>query len=296
MHFTIIVLLDLCICWVLPFYLTWTYAGMFTALVIAVPVIMCVSFCYMQYWRPSNWTGIRNNPNFTHKVYDTPLVVHGPGKDFDPRDAIHRDSKFVVGAHPHGLYPMGVTLYFTLNMRFWTFRTCVHWMLTTFPILKEFTGWAGCIDATREVMKDYIERSDVQGLVVCPGSAREGMIETPGTVVKRTGFISLAIQHKAYLIPAYDASTASMWDIWLPLGTYFHERLRYPWPVMAKGRWPPYLNPLPRYKTVHLYLGKPIKTAGREIGEVLDEFYHALAALKDMAKKDGNLSCDAEWK
>jgi len=270
--------------------------GLFVACTVAVPIIIAISFCYVQYWKPRNSTWIRDNPRFTRLIYDTPLEVHGPGKDFDPNDAINQESKFIVGAHPHGLYPMGITLHFTLNKKFWKFHTCVHWMLTTFPILKELTGWAGCIDATREVMKEFIERPDVQGLVVCPGSSREGVIERPGTVIKRTGFISLAIQHNAHLIPAYDATSASMWDISLPLGTYFHDRLRYPWPVFALGRRPAYISPLPKYKTVHLYLGIPIKTTGRELGSVLDEFYSALADLKDQARKDGHLSCDAEWK
>ena len=296
MQITAVILFDLFLFWFLPFYATWVYGSFVVACVVAVPIITTISIWYMQYWKPQNSRWIRDNPKLTSLLYDTPLEVHGPGKDFDPRDAIHRDSKFVVGAHPHGLYPIGITLYFTLNMKFWTFHTCVHWMLTTFPFLKEISGWAGCIDATREVMKDFIERPGVQGLVVCPGSIREGVIEKPGTVIKRTGFISLAIQHKAHLIPAYDATTASMWDIWLPMGTYFHERLRYPWPVFAKGRKPAYLSPLPKYKTVHLYLGKPIKTANREMGTVLDEFYHALESLKEEARKDGHLTCDAEWK
>ena len=292
MQFTVVLLIDFLVLWFLPFYLAWTWWGLLTALFGAAPIIALLSIGYARRWKPSNWLWVRGNPKAHTWLYDSALEVHGPGAKFAPAS----DRKYVVGAHPHGLYPVGITKHFTLNPNFMTFRTCVHWMLTTFPIFKELTGWAGCIDATRESMSAALEQDDVQGLVVCPGSVREGVIEPPGTVVQRTGFISIAQKHKAYLVPVYDATVASLWDIWLPLGTYFHSMLRYPWLVLAKGRSPSYLSPFPKAGTVHLYIGEPIPTEGRELGDLLGEFYDRLKDLKELARQDGNLLCDSEWK
>ena len=242
-----------------------------------VPTLSVLSFLYVFHWKPRNWEWVRDNNYIVHNwLYDTPCEVHG---EFEPQ----KGEKYIVGAHPHGLYPVGITKHFVLNKKFMSFRTCVHWMLTTFPIFKELTGWAGCIDATRECMDQYLSRPDVNGLVVCPGSVREGVIEKPGTIIKRSGFISLAMKHNAYLVPVYDATVASMWDIWLPFGTYFHSRLRYPWIVMAKGRSPAYLSPFPKYKTVHLWIGKTIPTKGKQLGELVDEFYSEMNRLKELS-------------
>ena len=252
---------------------------------------------YVFHWKPKNWSWVRDeNWIVQNYMYDTPYEVHGPGAKFDPNHSKYSKHKYIVGAHPHGLYPIGITKHFTLNKKFMRFRTCVHWMLTTFPIFKEFTGWAGCVDATRECMSQYLDDPTIRGLVVCPGSVREGVIEKPGTVIKRSGFISIAQKHNAHLIPVYDATVSSMWDIKLPFGTYFHSKLRYPWIILAKGRSPAYISPYPKYKTVHLYIGNPISTQNKQLGELMDEFYNALHSLKEQAKLDGHLSVDAEWK
>jgi hypothetical protein len=295
MHFTFIFILDIFLCWFLPWYIIHIFFGIYISILVGIPIIFGLSILYMTCWFPKNSTLVRGNPRLYHLLYNHPLHLHGPGKEFDP--GLVKDQKYIVGAHPHGFYPMGVTIHFTLNMQFFSFRTCVHWILTTLPILKEFTGWAGCIDATRECMLNHLKQDDIQGLIVCPGSVREGLIEPPGTVVKRTGFISIAQECGAHLIPVYDATSASLWDTWLPLGTYFHERLRYPWPVLAKGSFPWYFSPFPkRNKPIHLYIGNPIPTRNRELGHLLTEFYDELNNLRLLAKKHGHLKVDAPWK
>ena len=156
--------------------------------------------------------------------------------------------------------------------------------------LRECTGWAGCINASHEAMNAALGSDDVQGLIVTPGSIREGVIERSRKIVPRTGFIKMAMEHNAWLVPVYDASAADMYDIYLPLGTCFHSHLRYPWPVMARGSsFLPYLNPMIKEGvTCHLYIGHPIPTQGKQLGELVDEFYRKIDELRQMARDAGH--------
>ena len=295
MHIGAVVVLDALLFLALPFWLIYREVGaLCRATLIGAPFLTIAAFLYDRYWKPRSWATLRSG-SLPGLLYDLPMERHGPGADFDPSASRNLSRKFVVGIHPHGLYPYAAGAWFTCNRRFLRFRTCVHWMLTTIPLLKEACSWGGAIDATASVMNEHLARRDVQGLVVCPGSVREGTIEKPGTVVQRSGFIQIAMEHKAHLVPVYDATSPALYDIWLPLGTTCHRWLRYPWPVMAKGRSPAYLNPLPKRMTVHVYIGTPIMTENRSLGECIDAFYRQLAELRDMARRDGNLPFDEKW-
>ena len=278
MHLTIAVLVGFALYALLPFCLLWRYLGPAGG---AVAVLFW--FLY-SLWRPRPWPALRGSA-LAQWLYDSKVVVHG---DFDPS---RYPGKSVVAAHPHGLYPVGVTKHFVLNARFARFRTCVHWLLIRLPILKEITGWAGCIDATAAAMDRSLEDKGVDGLVICPGSVREGVLSPPGTVIRRTGFIDIARRHGAYLVPVYDASAAALWDLSLPFGASFQSWLRYPWPVVARGRW----SFFPRRRVVHLYIGEPIATTGRSTAVLKAMFYGALGALRENAREDGTLTRDAPW-
>ena len=295
MHISFIVVADVLIFLALPFWMIYREIGtLCVSALVGAPALLIACFLYDRYWKPSSWPALRTG-SLASWLYDLPLECHGPGADFNPGAPRNLSRKFVIGIHPHGLYPYAAGALFTCDPRYLRFRTCVHWMLTTIPLLKEACCWGGCIDATTSSMNGYLGQKGIQGLVVCPGSVSEGVIEKPGTVVQRSGFISIAMEHKAHLLPVYDATTPALYDISLPLGDTCHRWLRYPWPIISKGRSPAYVNPLPKKMAVHVYIGTPIATENQSLGECIDAFYSQLAVLRDMAKADGNLPFDEKW-
>ena len=280
MHITTLVLTTFGLFWGLPIWLSLRYAGFDMTLFITTPVLLLLSAMYHKLWHPRNWAWVRDHWIGKEFMYDVPVETRGPNAHFAPEAG----RRYIVAVHPHGLYPIGVAKHFVLNLTFLHFRVAVHWLLASLPVLKELTGWAGCINATWEDMEEAMADKDVQGLVVCPGSMREGLIDK-GKIVSRTGYLKMAINHRAWVVPVYDADANEMYQTALPFGTMFHRLFRYPWPVVAwgRGRW---FNPWPAQRTVRLFIGHPIYAGGRELESLGREVYGVIGDLREMAQSD----------
>lgn len=279
MHLTFVILVDIALFWVTPFLACWWFFGRVAAIWIGLPCLVGLSSAYAILWRPQQWLWIRDHRLARTWVYPNPVQAHGPNAAFDPTKSPKQ--KYIIGVHCHGPYPIAIVKHFVLNPKFYQARGCVHWILTTVPILKELSCWAGAIDATRSSMMSALGREDIQGLITTPGGVHEGLIDI-GKIVPRTGFIQIAVEHGAVLIPVYDSTANDTYDVTLLLGTYFYTRLRYPWPVALYGH-NGYFGPHPKRITGHLWIGEAIATKGKDLQEIHREFYKAIDDLKQLA-------------
>merc|ERR1719247_928341 len=126
----------------------------------------------------------------------------------------------IVCAHPHGMLPLGFCANLltcladdwgaTSNTRF-AVASFAFWV----PGLREFYHALGCIDAGKASLKRALDKGNT--VIVCPGGASEALYTDPDEDVAllsgRTGFIRLAFEHGASVVPAYTFGEADIWLI-----------------------------------------------------------------------------------
>merc|ERR1712166_725796 len=124
----------------------------------------------------------------------------------------------VVGIHPHGVASdyrvlMDGLLYEALPGRhLFTLGASV---LFSLPLVRELALWTRTIDASKSVAKRALESG--VSLAVIPGGEAEQMRTQTGVedvyITKRVGFVKLAMQHEAALVPCYAFGTTDLYDI-----------------------------------------------------------------------------------
>merc|ERR1719353_574756 len=99
---------------------------------------------------------------------------------------------------------------FCSNLRF-AVASFAFWI----PGVREFYHALGCIDASKPSLKCALYQGST--VIVCPGGASEALYTDPDEDVAllsgRTGFIRLAFEHGASVVPAYTFGEADIWLI-----------------------------------------------------------------------------------
>lgn len=121
----------------------------------------------------------------------------------------------VVGIHPHGLasdyrVAMDGLLYEALPGR--TLLTLGASVLFMLPLVRELCLWTRCIDARKAVAARALKKG--HSLMVIPGGEAEQLRTQTGVeevyLSKRVGFVKLAMQHGAALVPCYAFGTVDL--------------------------------------------------------------------------------------
>jgi 1-acyl-sn-glycerol-3-phosphate acyltransferase len=149
------------------------------------------------------------------------------------------------------------------------------------PGMREVMTAAGCVKANRSDMVSALNSR--RGIVVVPGGNREGLLTPPGTILRRrrpAGCVKMAIDAGAWVVPVYDATVDSMYDVYLPFGPFLYRWIGFPWPLFVKGRG--WFSLAPRGTVMRLVIGNPISTLGKTAETVEQERMDALHQLKEM--------------
>jgi 1-acyl-sn-glycerol-3-phosphate acyltransferase len=126
----------------------------------------------------------------------------------------------IICAHPHGMLPLGFCAnLLTSYIDDWEFLSNQRFAVASFafwiPGLREFYHALGCIDAGKASLKRTLDKGNQ--VIVCPGGACEALYTDPDEDVAllsgRTGFIRLAFEHGASVVPAYTFGEADIWLI-----------------------------------------------------------------------------------
>lgn len=224
------------------------------------------------------WQGIR-------EYFPSRLIHDGP---IDP------NRTYVVGLHPHGLVALGAWANFFPDngaLPGIDYRVLTISLNFKLPILRDLYMGMGLVDASRDSVQ-HLLRNGVSTVVVVGGAA-EALDARPHTsdltLYRRLGFIRLAMEHGADLIPVYTfgennaykqmvpnppGSRVREWQEWLMAKMSFSVPL-----VFGQGGVLPFRVPI---TTV---VGTPIrvdKTPFPTLGQVLDvqrKYIEALTAL-----------------
>lgn len=174
---------------------------------------------YMQFYEYDGRQKLSLN-SFTNKLFLKFFKLFG---DYylinDYKEYYHKDSDeiFMMGMHPHGLFPFGTVgclglpsnmdiiddIFPLVNKKklyIGTASFCFY-----IPGLREFSIYLGGIDCSKPILDRFLKEKNSIGLFM--GGAEEavysGYGKTDLLIYKRKGFFKLAIENGATLIPVY---------------------------------------------------------------------------------------------
>eukprot|EP00672_Neobodo_designis_P024309 CAMPEP_0174851174 /NCGR_PEP_ID=MMETSP1114-20130205/22085_1 /TAXON_ID=312471 /ORGANISM="Neobodo designis, Strain CCAP 1951/1" /LENGTH=344 /DNA_ID=CAMNT_0016085691 /DNA_START=46 /DNA_END=1080 /DNA_ORIENTATION=+ len=205
---------------------------------------------------------VRNLPVWRFVKWYFEMDIATPHGKLDPT------KKYILGMHPHGFLPIASMVsiltdvcgvrerYFNgVHLRSLAASFCFY-----IPIYRDIILGGGIIDAARYNARNALE----QGLSIAlvPGGATEGLYASPGKHIlvlkKRKGFIKLAMEHGADLVPSYSFGETDCYnqlsDAWPPVKRFqakFQRVLGLSLPLVT--------NLIPNKAKVTIVFGKPIE-------------------------------------
>ncbi|EJT96601.1 diacylglycerol acyltransferase [Dacryopinax primogenitus] len=128
--------------------------------------------------------------------------------------ALPPDRPYIFGYHPHGIIGMGAIASFaTESIGFSeSFPGIIPHLLTLssnfyLPIYRDILLWMGIASVSRKSCANILKKGPGQSITIVIGGAAESLSAHPGTadltLKKRFGFIKLAIQYGADLVPVF---------------------------------------------------------------------------------------------
>ncbi|XP_017538007.1 2-acylglycerol O-acyltransferase 2 [Pygocentrus nattereri] len=199
--------------------------------------------------------------------------------DLDPRQ------NYVFGFHPHGILVAGAfTNFCTQATGFSKLFPGLESHLLMLPLwfrapfFRDYIMCAGLIPSDKD-SASYLLRKEGGGnaVVIAVGGALEALDSHPGThsvlLASKKGFIKLAIEHGAHLVPVYSFGENEVFDqVANPRGTWLRwiqDRLQSIMGVSlplfhARGIFQYSFGLMPYRKPITTVVGKPIKVEKKE--------------------------------
>ncbi|XP_023340574.1 2-acylglycerol O-acyltransferase 1 [Eurytemora carolleeae] len=214
---------------------------------------------------------------------------------------------YIFGSHPHGLLASGTfgalaTEGAGASKLFPGFKINVHTLGLNFwfPINREWILGLGGVSASRESISYLLRKPGGMVSVIVVGGAAESMFSSESQVSlvlnKRKGFIKIALQHGAQLVPTFSFGEAHVYNIMnTQEGTWIRnlqEKFRNivgfaPVLFLGRGMFQYNFGLIPHRKPVNVVVGEPIpveKTSNPTVEEIEDlhkQYVTALVQLYD---------------
>jgi len=133
------------------------------------------------------------------------------------------DRSYVFGYHPHGIIGMGAICTFGTESTGFSkaFPGIVPHLLTlssnfTIPFYRDVLLALGICSVSKQSCSHVLKRGAGQAITIVVGGAAESLAAHPGTadltLRKRLGFIKIAIQHGADLVPVFSFGENDIYD------------------------------------------------------------------------------------
>jgi diacylglycerol O-acyltransferase 2, plant len=226
-------------------------------------------------------------------------------------DAARDGQAFVVGLEPHGVLPLSIISFaayyahgdeevyamkggFTPTMR--SARALASAAIFNVPFVRHLWTWLGLDPISKRRMVDMLRAG--RTVVMIPGGVAECMAMERGVETlylrKRFGFIKVAIQTGAHLVPAFTFGQSEAYGYWR-LGPPFVPKRVANWlsetfafaPMVFWGK---FCSPIPYATPLHTVVGKaiPVKQndnpTNTEVAAKLEEFIDAMTTLFETHK------------
>ena len=177
------------------------------------------------------------------------------------RHALREGEACLVGFHPHGVVPFDAALA-TLRWPCGKAVVCTDAFTHVIPWMRDLGQWLGAREVTREAIGLSLRSG--ASVVLVPGGQAELFATSSYTKQVRIyrghrGFVRVALQHRARLVPAFSFGEWELMDNVSMEGMQRWTRswLGFPVPFWPYGRWG---LPLPRRppRGVRVVVGRPV--------------------------------------
>ena len=177
--------------------------------------------------------------------------------DLDPH------CQYVFGIHPHSILPFGAIIGLGINLESLFPAVSYRVLAATFvfyvPIYRDICLWGGIVDAARYSALRVLRSGKSVALV--PGGATEALHTDPDRDVvvlrKRRGFIKLALEHGASLVPVFSFNECNTYSV-LKADAPLIRSIAAKFQRMTGLSLPLITNIWPRKSNITVVFGKPI--------------------------------------
>jgi len=206
---------------------------------------------------------------------------------------------YIFGYHPHGILSLGAWINFAtdatgfdtmfpgISIRVLTLRTNFR-----IPFFGLYLTALGICDASPESCHNILKKGPGSSLLLVLGGAREALDARPGqynlTLRDRKGFVKIALQHGASLVPVFSFGETDIYDqLENSQGTrlrriqdVLQKKLGFAMPlVKGRGIFQYRMGLMPQRRPIHSVVGSPIelpKVAKDAITQELVDKYHQI--------------------
>ncbi len=180
----------------------------------------------------------------------------------------------IYAIYPHGQYSLTLLLYFALNPKFKAAKAAVHSALFYLPLFSTVLGWIGATSVAEEDLKRHLRQGT--SIYMIPGGLAD-IANTGLDVKKRSGFLRVARETGAKVVPLWCPMDRYYYRQYLPFGRVFERFSYFPIPLLLWGVW--WCPLLPRSPPVD----SPIHV-GRLIDPNRDDFWQEFEQLQQVKK------------
>lgn len=213
---------------------------------------------------------------------------------------IRQDRNYMIGAFPHGFFPLGIAYYKTHLYRNKGIipNTVAASVFKVLPVIGRFFSMVGITSATKSELHKCLKRKAPHNVTfILPGGIAEMFLIRPDIeTVKcssRKGFVEAALKAGVDLVPCYTLGTTALFEVSPPGSamTVFFERVSRLFKMSIlpfHGRWGtliPYAHPLVVLVGKPIEIDSPVENPSPElIEEMHARFFREMRELFDRHK------------
>ncbi|GAQ87651.1 Diacylglycerol acyltransferase 2 [Klebsormidium nitens] len=211
------------------------------------------------------------------------------------REAFDTEKTYVIALEPHSIFPIGVVAMTRQagRMPLQKMKCLASSAIWCIPWVRHLWSWLGLTPASRQNFRKLL--SEGYSTVLIPGGVQECLHLRPGAEVvflkQRTGFIRMAMEAGAPLVPAFCFGQTNTYRYWKPKGEWF-ARLSRSLGFTPLFFWGWCGTPLPFPEPMLLVVGSPIdvpknpEPTREEILGTQEKFLAAMTALFEKYKEE----------
>ncbi|GAB4815313.1 hypothetical protein N2152v2_002359 [Parachlorella kessleri] len=233
------------------------------------------------------------------KYFPVSIIVEDEG-------AFKVGETYVVGYEPHSVLPQGISVFSQyandhIPPALHNIRIMASSAGFTTVVMRHLWWWLGCRPVSRKVIHQLL--SEGTSVALCPGGVRECLYMERGKEVvflrQRKGFVRMALQHGAPLVPVLAFGQTDLYDYVRPFFDFprgivprhmyakFARKLGYA-PMLMWGVLGTFI---PKKVPMTIVVGRPIPVpklenpSDAEVAKYLDHFIHSIQRIWDDYKE-----------
>nr|QNL10713.1 acyl-CoA: diacylglycerol acyltransferase 2D [Haematococcus lacustris] len=225
----------------------------------------------------------------------------------EDEDGLKPNTAYVFGYEPHSALPVGIPTVFATHSPLLPkqLQGNLHGMASSVcfavPFVRQLWWWLGLRPVSRQLMTGLLAAG--KAVVLNPGGIQEcmGMQHGSETVFlrKRHGFVRLAIQQGAPLVPVFAFGQSATYSWFRPKPDWLVRWISRKVGAVPLAMWGVWGSPIPHQRPVTVVIGQPIQVphqahpAPELVQQYLDRFIHDMAALFERHKAAcGQAGCE----